>query len=442
MKSSIVYARFVVIATVFFLSGASLAAQTTESYAAQSARWRKQIKQALYVPDKLPPLEAKGWSSFSPVPGVVADRVTYRTAGGMLVPAIVYRPELWVDQAKGAKLPGIVIVNGHGGDKFSWFAFYSGMMFAQAGAEVVTYDPIGEGERNIEKKSRSGAHDRIVQTPEGVPADDWGQRLAGLMQVDLMQAVTYLTQRSEVDPRRIAVFGYSMGAFVSGISGAIDPRIHAVLLSGGGTYDDLSDGAKTFDGGRLPCQTSAWKSLRVLGSEPHLRGAVMYALNADRGPMLVENGSADEVMDIPHHTPEWFAAIRQQAIALRGSDRNIFITHVDDAKGHRTAWVERPAVEWINQQIHFANWNAATIAVLPAVRIGDWAKVNAVEFSKNYERDDREGGLMALGGALPAIARDQLMVLPAADWEKLRTELTYESWAEKTLAAEQASLRK
>jgi dienelactone hydrolase len=442
MKSSIVYARFVVIATVFFLSGASLAAQTTESYAAQSARWRKQIKQALYVPDKLPPLEAKGWSSFSPVPGVVADRVTYRTAGGMLVPAIVYRPELWVDQAKGAKLPGIVIVNGHGGDKFSWYAFYSGMMFAQAGAEVVTYDPIGEGERNIEKKSRSGAHDRIVQTPEGVPADDWGQRLAGLMQVDLMQAVTYLTQRSEVDPRRIAVFGYSMGAFVSGISGAIDPRIHAVLLSGGGTYDDLSDGAKTFDGGRLPCQTSAWKSLRVLGSEPHLRGAVMYALNVDRGPMLVENGSADEVMDIPHHTPEWFAAIRQQAIALRGSDRNIFITHVDDAKGHRTAWVERPAVEWINQQIHFANWNAATIAVLPAVRIGDWAKVNAVEFSKNYERDDREGGLMALGGALPAIARDQLMVLPAADWEKLRTELTYESWAEKTLAAEQASLRK
>jgi dienelactone hydrolase len=442
MKSSIVYARFVVIATVFFLSGASLAAQTTKSYAAQSARWRKQIKQALYVPDKLPPLEAKGWSSFSPVPGVVADRVTYRTAGGMLVPAIVYRPELWVDQAKGAKLPGIVIVNGHGGDKFSWYAFYSGMMFAQAGAEVVTYDPIGEGERNIEKKSRSGAHDRIVQTPEGVPADDWGQRLAGLMQVDLMQAVTYLTQRSEVDPRRIAVFGYSMGAFVSGISGAIDPRIHAVLLSGGGTYDDLSDGAKTFDGGRLPCQTPPWKSLRVLGSEPHLRGAVMYALNADRGPMLVENGSADEVMDIPHHTPEWFAAIRQQAIALRGSDRNIFITHVDDAKGHRTAWVERPAVEWINQQIHFANWNAATIAVLPAVRIGDWAKVNAVEFSKNYERDDREGGLMALGGALPAIARDQLMVLPAADWEKLRTELTYESWAEKTLAAEQASLRK
>jgi dienelactone hydrolase len=442
MKAAIVGTRLVAVAALFVLSSGMLAAQATKSYAARAAGWRKQIKQALYVPDKLPPLEAKVWSSFSPAPGVIADRVTYRTASGMLVPAIVYRPEHWVDEAKGVKLPGMVIVNGHGADKFSWYALYSGMMFAQAGAEVVTYDPIGEGERNLEKKSQAGAHDRIVQTPEGVPAEDWGQRLAGLMQVDLMQAVTYLTQRPEVDGGRIAVLGYSMGAFVSGIAGAIDPRIHAVLLSGGGTYDDLSDGARTFDGGRLPCQTPPWKALRVLGDEPHRRGAVIYALNADRGAMLVENGAVDEVMDIPHHGPEWFLSIRQQAIGLRGSDSNIFTTHVDEGRGHRPAWVERAGVVWLNEQIHFANWTAATIAVTPPVRIGDWAKANAVEIPKNYQREDREGGLMALGGALPGIAREQLMALPAEDWEKLRSELTYESWAEKTLAAEQAAARR
>ena len=49
---------------------------------------------------------------------------------------------------------------------------------------------------------------------------------------------------------------------------------------------------------------------------------------------------------------------------------------------------------------------------------------------------------MALGGALPGVAREQLMALPASDWEKLRSELTYESWAEKTLAAEQAAVRR
>jgi len=314
-------------------------------------------------------------------------------------------------------------------------------MFAQAGAEVVTYDPIGEGERNIEKKSQAGSHDRIVQTPDGVPADDWGRRLAGLMQVDLMQAVTYLSQRQEVDANRIAVLGYSMGAFVSGIAGAIDPRIHAVLLSGGGTYDDESDEGKSFDLGKLPCQTPSWKSLRVLGSAPHMRGAVIYALNADRGAMLVENGLADEVMDITHRGPEWFASIKAQAIALRKTDRNIFTTHFDPALGHRPAWVERTGVLWINDQIHFANWNAAMIAGLTPLRIGDWAKANGVEFPKNYQREDREGGLMALGGALPRVERDQLMVLSASDWNKLRSELTYESWAEKTLAAEQAALK-
>ena len=113
---------------------------------AKFAALRAEMRKALYVPDKLPPLEAKVWSSFSPMPGVIADRVTYRSTDGMLVPAIVYRPE----KHKG-KLPGIVVVNGHGGNKYSWYAFYSGMMFAQAGAEVVTYDPIGEGERNVDR---------------------------------------------------------------------------------------------------------------------------------------------------------------------------------------------------------------------------------------------------------------------------------------------------
>ena len=442
MKLAVARKVLIFVATLLALSSGIMRAQTTKEHQSLAAHWRKEIKDALYVPERLPPLEAKFWSSFSPVQGVIADRVTYRTASGMLIPAIIYRPEHWAGQAKGTKLPGIVIVNGHGADKFSWYAFYSGMMFAQAGAEVVTYDPIGEGERNIEKKSQAGSHDRIVQTPEGVPADDWGQRLAGLMQVDLMQAVSYLSQRPEVDSHRIAVLGYSMGAFVSGIAGAIDPRIHAVLLSGGGTYDDENDAGKSFDRGKLPCQAPPWRSLRVLGSAPHMRGAVIYALNADRGAMLVENGSADEVMDIPHRGPEWFADLRERAIALRKTDRNLFTTHVDATMGHRPAWVERAGVLWLNDQIHFANWNTSAIAEMPVTRIGDWAKANGVEIPTNYQRNDREAGLMALGGALPRIERDQLMVLSASDWEKLHTELTYESWAEKTLAAEQAATRK
>ena len=279
-------------------------AVTAKERAKQEEGWRKEIRRQLFIPETLPRLEAKTWSAFSPAPGVLAERVTYATADGMVVPAIVYRPDPKVMKWKG-KLPGIVVVNGHGGDKFSWYAFYSGMMFAKAGAMVVTYDPIGEGERNIDRKSRAGSHDRIVDTPH------WGQRLAGLMQVDVMQAVSYLDQRPEVDAERIAVVGYSMGAFVAGITGAIDTRIHAVLLSGGGVYDGPGE---YYDSNKLPCQGPPYKALMGLGD----RGAVLFALNAARGPMYVMNGSDDTVMDIPHHGPDWFEGMRARAVALRG----------------------------------------------------------------------------------------------------------------------------
>lgn len=403
----------------------------------QFATWRGQIRHALYVPDKLPPLEPKVWSSFSPMPGVIADRVTYRAGDGMLVPAIVYRPE----KHKG-KLPGIVVVNGHGGDKYSWYAFYSGMMFAKAGAEVVTYDPIGEGERNIDRKSRASSHDKFIPTPEGVDQDDSGQRLAGLMQVDVMQAASYLSQRPEVDSKRIAIVGYSMGAFVSGIAGALDTRIHAVLLSGGGTFDDESDGGKSYDVGTLPCQAAPWHALKVLGPGFHDRGAILYALNAERGGMLVENGSNDTVMDIPHRTPEWFAAIHDQTAKLLQSigapTTNLFNTHVDPEKSHRTAWVERAGVAWLNDQIHFTNWTAADIAKMPTTHIATWITEQNIPWSiiNGYMREDREGGLDALATDLPGIPRANMTVLPEADWERLKPELIYEFWADKVKAAE------
>lgn len=392
--------------------------------------WRQTIRKQFYIPATLPRLDAKTWSTFSPMSGVVAERVTYQTADGMLVPAIVYRPEKW----KG-KLPGIVVVNGHGSDKFGWYAFYSGMLFARAGAMVVTYDPIGEGERNIDKKSLAGSHDKWVDPPAGLPQTDWGQRLAGLMQVDAMQAVSYLAQRPEVDKKRIAAVGYSMGSFITGITGAIDPRIHAVLLSGGGDYDGIEPGY--FDGSKLPCQGPSFRSLRVLGD----RGAILYALNADRGPMFVMNGLADTVMDIPRYGPDWFAEMRARAVALRGTDKDMFTTVFYPGISHRTSWVNRDGMEWLEKQIHFSNWTAKDIAASPVTHVSTWAKANDVSITKTYMRGDREGGLDALGTGFPGIKRTDLMVLPDAEWTANKNRLIYEAWAAKTMAAEQRAAR-
>ena len=122
----------------------------------QMEMWRKQIKETLAIPDPLPLLTPVSYGKFSPEPGVITEKVTYGTEYGMRVPAVIYRPE-----HAGHALPALVVVNGHGGDKYSWYSFYTGILYARAGAVVLTYDPIGEGERNSERRSGTRIHDRI-----------------------------------------------------------------------------------------------------------------------------------------------------------------------------------------------------------------------------------------------------------------------------------------
>lgn len=399
----------------------------------RDAAWRAEIQHELYLPNPLPKLNAKVWGTFSPMPGVLADHVTYDTADGMVVPAIVYRPDPAKMHWKG-RLPGLVVVNGHGGDKFSWYAFYSGLLFAKAGGVVVTYDPIGEGERNAERRSREypSPHDRIVPPPAGISADDWGQRLAGLMQTDLLQAVSYLDAQREVDPKRIATLGYSMGAFIAGIEGGYDLRVHAVVLSGGGVYDGPGG---YYDSNKLPCQGPPYHALKVLGD----RGAVLYDLNADRGPMLVMNGDDDRIMDIAHHDASWFAAVRERAVALHGSTKNMFTAIFYPGVGHRPSWVDRDGVTWLNEQLHFVFWKTpARIKAQGTTHISSWIEANHVDISKSFLREQREGGIEAVGTGFPAIPRDDLMVLPQAVWEQMKGQLTYESWEAKTMAEQRA----
>jgi hypothetical protein len=184
-----------------------------------------------------------------------------------------------------------------------------------------------------------------------------------------------------------------------------------------------------------------YKALLTLGD----RGSVIYALNAERGPMLVMNGSDDTVMDIAHHPPEWFSDMRSRTLALVGPDspaaKNLFTTVVYPGISHRPSWVDRQGVAWLNQQLHFAFWDARTIASEPTTHVGDWIKRNDVYLAPNFTREDRESGLNALGVGFPGISREDLMVLPQADWLREQDRLTYEAWAEKMKAVEAEAAR-
>jgi hypothetical protein len=72
------------------------------------------------------------------------------------------------------------------------------------------------------------------------------------------------------------------------------------------------------------------------------------------------------------------------------------------------------------------------------VKVSDWAKANNVTVGTSEMREEREGGVDALDVGLPNIKREDLMVLPDADWVAMKDQLTYEAWAAKAMAAETA----
>src|SRR5215468_10265421 len=78
---------------------------------------------------------------------------------------------------------------------------------------------------------------------------------------------------SQVDSKRIGALGYSMGSFVLSLTCAVDDRIHACVLAGGGNLDGPGG---YWDGSKPMCQGIPYESLSFLGD----RAAVIYTLHA------------------------------------------------------------------------------------------------------------------------------------------------------------------
>lgn len=406
--------RFLLMCAAFFLLPVLAQSDTVSQQAAsrsEYAKWRAEIRRALFIPQTLPASKPASFGSFSPANEVVAERVTYATIYGMRIPAIVYRPQAMA----GRRLPAIVIVNGHGGDKTSWYAFYSGILYARAGAVVLTYDPLGEDERNSGRRSEAREHDTLL------PGDEAPRRVAGQMIADIMQGVGYLSQRADVDPKRIAVAAYSMGSFHAAIAGALDTRIHALLLSGGGNLDG-PDGY--WDTSKPMCQGGAYRALGFLGD----RGAILYALNRQRGPTLLLNGTADGLIVRPHTDEAFFVALRNRTAAIAGTREDLFETEWFEGAGHRPNFVTRRAALWLNRQLQFPNWSDATIESMQETHISEWAAKTGAHIGQSFQNELSEGGLRALDPSIPNVSWQKLQVFSAAQWQSHKDSLTWTGW--------------
>jgi dienelactone hydrolase len=387
---------------------------------AEVAALRARIETNFFVPQPLPALAATTHRTFTPAAGVRAEAVTYATQLGARVPAILYLPE---PRPAGGKVPAFVVVNGHGGDKYAWYAYFTGISFARAGMAVLTYDQAGEGERSASRRSGTRDHDKLKG--DAVLA----RRLAGLMITDVRQAVSYLAARPEVDATRIGAGGYSLGSFVLALAGAVEPRLRACVLVGGGNLDG-PDGY--WDRSKPMCQGLPYRSLDFLGDRP----AVLYALHAARGPLLFSNGRADTVVHMDVTQDAFFEDLRTRVVARRATSDGVFEFQFSPATSHRPYWLMRPAVQWLERQLDFPGWDEASLAAAPETHIAEWAQRTGTPMDKLYATEEREGGTRAIGRDVPGIAREQLSVFSATEWAAHRRELSFEAWAERARAVQ------
>ena len=161
-----------------------------------------------------------------PLDGFHMEKVTYESQPGFHVTAVLYLP----DGVKGP-LPAIVVAPGHGATgKASDFGFAS--TFARNGFAVLSYDPLGQGERlqypdpanpaKTLQKGPTGEHGEAGLQPVLI-----GESVAKYMLWDGMRAVDYLESRPEIDRARIGAFGCSGGGAMTALLGALDTRIVA-----------------------------------------------------------------------------------------------------------------------------------------------------------------------------------------------------------------------
>jgi len=381
---------------------------------AQLNQWRNQARKALFIPSPAPAIQPHIFDSFSPMPGVTVQHVTYGTQYGMRVPALVYVP-----QNPTGKVPAVIVVAGHGGDKASWYEVYAGLLYAKAGAVVITYDPIGENERSSTHLPNAREHDIVL------PGAQSPARLGGLMIGDVMQAVSYAVSRPDVDPKRIAVLGYSMGSFHAALAAALDPRICSLVLSGGGDLD--GNGGAWDSSGKIMCQGGPYKALSFLPD----KAAILYALHQHSGTTLILNGLEDGLITKPHHLDTFFTDLRTRVSTLAGLKAPLLDYRFYPGVAHRPSWLNTDAFTWLHAQFHFANGDALLSS--GTTHIAEWVTANKARISKGYEVEEREGGIRAVGTGFPGLTADQLQVVPTAKWEAHRDEYIWSEWAKKTL---------
>jgi cephalosporin-C deacetylase-like acetyl esterase len=213
---------------------AAIAKITTRAQAeARQREVRTKIFNLLGTKPQRTPLNPRITGSTTLPEGIRVDKVIFDSQPNFPITALLYTPANPASDSP-QKFPAIVMAPGHSSaGKAGDVAMAT--QFASAGFVVLSYDPIGQGERlqYLDPKSSPDKPTSLGTRPTGEHGEAGlqptliGDALARYFLWDGMRAVDYLLTLPNVDPAHIGAFGCSGGGTMTALLAALDPRIAA-----------------------------------------------------------------------------------------------------------------------------------------------------------------------------------------------------------------------
>ncbi len=161
--------------------------------------------------------------------GFTIEKLVYQSLPGIYVTALVYVPN---DHA--SKHPAVLVPAGHAADGKLHYQALS-QRLAGRGYVVISWDPVGQGERSQfwDSKAQKSRYNLICaeHAVMGNLAYLAGANLARWEVWDGIRAVDYLLTRPDVDGERISITGTSGGGTQTALIAALDPRIKVAVPS-------------------------------------------------------------------------------------------------------------------------------------------------------------------------------------------------------------------
>jgi dienelactone hydrolase len=168
-----------------------------------------------------PPVRATGTIDAD---GYRVEKLAFESFPGYFVPALLYVPKA------AGPMPGVISPCGHSTNGKAAAPYQTlHINLAKRGFVVLTYDPVGQGERSQFWDAGRGRSKFNLTCGEhavlGNPLYLLGTSLARYRIIDGMRAIDYLVTRPEVDAKRIGCVGNSGGGTLTAYIGALDPRV-------------------------------------------------------------------------------------------------------------------------------------------------------------------------------------------------------------------------